>query len=54
MIYDSDVSVFFEKESDQVLENEGSVSVCVVREGIIAQGFSIAVATRDLQAEGTL
>lgn len=44
----------FDADSYQVSENEGSVSVCVTTEDIIAQGFSVAVATQDLQADGTL
>lgn len=50
----AEVRVSFDADSYQVSENEGSVSVCVTTEDIIAQGFSIAVATQDLQANGTL
>lgn len=50
----TEARVSFDADSYQVSENEGSVSVCVTTEDIIAQGFSIAVATQDLQADGTL
>lgn len=50
----AEVTVSFDADSYQVSENEGSVTVCITTEDIIAQGFSIAVATQDLQANGTL
>ena len=48
--------MFFEDDSYQVPENNGSVSVCVRREGDAAERFSIEVATAEqtpVQAQGT-
>ena len=47
--------MFFADGSYQVSENDGSVSVCVEREGDAAETFSVDVATSErdpVQAEG--
>ena len=47
--------MFFEEESYQVTEGDGSVSVCVRREGEAAASFSVSAATSQtnpVQAEG--
>jgi hypothetical protein len=54
IIDDDDVRVFFADGSYQVSENDGSVSVCVEREGDAAETFSVDVATSErdpVQAE---
>ena len=47
--------MFFADGSYQVSESDGSVSVCVEREGDVAESFSVEVATAEsnpAQAEG--
>lgn len=44
--------MFFESESYSVLEDDGSVNVCVRRSGMITETFSIRVATINVDASG--
>lgn len=44
--------MFFESESYSVLEDGGSVNVCVRRSGMITETFSIRVATINVDASG--
>ena len=55
--FDTEVRVFFADENYQMSENNGSVSVCVEREGDAAESFSVEVATAEsnpVQAEGIM
>lgn len=47
-----EIRVFFESESYSVLEDGGSVNVCVRRSGMITETFSVRVATINVEASG--
>ena len=42
------VTVYFESSGYEVVENEGPVTVCVIREGEIAEAIVIQVTTSEL------
>ena len=54
-MFDTDVTVFFERDSYGVSETDGRVEICVVRDGDVSQSLTVQVSTGDfvpLQAEG--
>ena len=57
LILNAVVRVFFDEETYQVTENNGSVYVCVRRQGSAVESFSIIVATFEsnpVQAQGII